>query len=332
MNKEYDHMALLYAAARYAYERKYGKLMSWIEEKYFQNSRFPSEYYLYADDFIYRMDVTELTYGAVLELAYRALVNGDNRQFLLGIKIVYAKLKGNQRYTYYDRDRILELAMEMWEHYEFEPLQIDEVKIPKLLLDQCNTYLPIGFEEMGLKEYRLSSTRSFYDSYPTVPDKLFEKEYHTAIEQGNIYHHIIEIDHYINRGNNVVTKSQWIHLAKLLSAHYATEKAPWSVDLTKDLLRVYLGLKDCCGQEEFSGILSRMVTATLKIALEKIMRLQEQSSPKELPNVLNYLINVYVLGGDNKFLDYIRELVKVMKREDATEEFIGIKDWLMEQK
>ena len=332
MNTKYEHLVLLYQTICHAYKREYGTLIACIEENYFQSMKFPSEYYLYADDFIYRMDVTELSYGSVLELAYKALVKEDYRQYLLGLKIVYAKLTGNQRYTYYDRDRILELAMEIWEHYELKPLQIDEVKIPELLLDRCNSYLPIGFEGMELKEYRLGSTRSFYDSYPTVPDKLFEKEYHSAIEQGNFYHHIIEIDHYINRENNIVTKSQWVHLAKLLSAHYATEKAPWSVDLTMDLLRVYVGLKDCCGQEDFRETLYQMVTVTLKIALKKIMSIQEQSSFKELSNVLNYMINVYVLESDNKFLEYIQELVKVMNPEDEKAEYSDIKAWLMEQK
>jgi hypothetical protein len=356
MNMKYEHMVRLYEAICLAYKKKYGILMSWLEENYFQNSSFPGEYYLYADDFIYRMDVTELTYGAVFDLAYRALVNEDYRQLLLGIKIIYAKLKGNQRYTYYDRDQMLELANELEEHYEIEEyneikehyeiedhyelkeypgleaLHADEVKTPMLLLDRCNTYLPIGFEGMELKEYRSGSTRSFYDSYPNVTDKLLEKEYHSAIEQGIIYHHIIEIDHYINGKNKFITKSQWIHLAKLLSAHYATEKAPWSPDLTTELLRVYVGLKDCCGQEEFSEILSQMVSATLKIALEKIMRLQYQRTTQELSNVMNYLINVYLLESSNQFLDYIQELVKVMNRNDAKEEFIFIKNWIMEQK
>ncbi|MDF2513641.1 MAG: hypothetical protein K0S04_3507 [Herbinix sp.] len=317
MNMKYEHMVGLYEAICLAYKKKYGILMSWLEENYFQNSIFPGEYYLYVDDFIYRMDVTELTYGAVFDLAYRALVKEDYRQLLLGIKIIYAKLKGNQRYTYYDREQMLELANELEEHYEIEEyneikehyeiedhyelkeypgleaLHADEVKTPMLLLDRCNTYLPIGFEGMELKEYRSGSTRSFYDSYPNVTDKLLEKEYHSAIEQGIIYHHIIEIDHYINGKNKFITKSQWIHLAKLLSAHYAT---------------------------------------TLKIALEKIMRLQYQRTTQELSNVMNYLINVYLLESGNQFLDYIQELVKVMNRNDAKEEFIFIKNWIMKQK
>ncbi len=331
MNKEYDHMALLYAAARYAYERKYGKLMSWIEENYFQGKVFPGEYYRYADDFIYRMDVTELSYGAVLELAYKALVKEDHRQFLLGLKIVYAKLKGNQRYTYYDRDQIGELLSELSENYGFAPLEHGPAKIPELLLDQCQVYLPIGFDGMGLEEYRLGSTRSFYDHYPSVQEKVLEKEYHAAINQGNIYQHIVEIDHYINHEGTALTRFHWLHLARLLLAHYATEKAPWSSDLTTGLLRVYLGLKDCCGQEEFEDILVQMVSGTLRIALKKIMGVDQPRAAGELPNILNYVINAYLLAENSKLLDYILELIKGMNREAPEQEFLVIKNWLMEQ-
>lgn len=330
MDIEYNHMALLHKAALYAYEREYGKLMSWIDDNYFQKKVFQEEYYQYADDFIYRMDVTELSYSETLKLAYRALQEDDYNQFLLGLKIVVVKLIGNQRYTYYDRDQIMELLIEMSTEHDFERLENDPVIVPEMLLDKCKVYMPIGFEGMDLQEYCLGSTRSIYDRYSVVNDKTFDKEYNAAISQGNIYHHIVEIDHYINREDNTMTKFQWIHLAKLLSAHYVTEKAPWSKDLTTDLLRVYIGLKGCCEEEDFEDILYHLVTGMLSFALKKIKATDQLISSYKYMNIFNYIINVYLLENNNKYLDYILELMKVLYKDIPKQDLSSLKCWMTE--
>lgn len=330
MDIKHNHKALLHKAVQYAYEREYGKLLSWIEENYYHDKVFPEKYYQHADEFIYRMDVTELSYGEILKLAYRALLKDDYDQFLLGLKIVVVKLIGNQRYTYYDREWIKELLIEMSTDLVYDRRENDPVIFPEMLLDTCQVYMPIGFEGMDLQQYRLGSTRSFYDRYPVVNDQTYDKEYKAAINRGNIYQHIIEIDHYINREDNTMTKFQWIHLAKLLSAHYATEKAPWSKDLTTDLLRAYIGLKACCEQEDFEGTLFYVVTGTLKIALKKIMDANHEISSYEFTEVMNYFINVYLLDSNSKYLDYIQELMKVKDGENQEQKFSDLQCWIKE--
>lgn len=315
MDKKYNDITLFYKVTQYAYEKQYKKLMAFLEDNYFQTETFQSNYSQYTDDFIFRMDITSLSYGEVLKLSYRSLIEEDEKQYLLGMKMIVVKLQGNQRYTYYDCDQIRRLRQEIAVSHGYELSVEKEQSMTENLLEICRNYMPIGLEGMNLEEYRAGSTRSIYDGYQAVDEKILEKEYKRAVRQGMIYPYMIEIDHYINGENNKVTKYQWVHLANLLAAHYATEKASWSKELSKDLLRTYSGLKDCCSQEEFKSILFQITAGTIKTALNKIMTINEQVPSAEVAALINYIVNVFHMDNNSMYLDYIRDLEKVLEKE-----------------
>lgn len=316
------HLKNLHQIALYASSRAFSKMYATIDSTYFHKQVFDATFYKFADDFIYRMEITSLSYGQVLQMAYLDLKKEAYDQFLLALKIMIVKLKGNQRYTYFDRDEISDLLAEMKTDLFFDHPRLE------ILLEECQNYLPIGFQEMTLEEYYNGSTRSIYDAYTKLEGKLLEAEYGTAVRQGNIYQYIVEIDHYINAKGKEITHNEWIFLAKLLSAQYATEKKPWSRDLTTDLLRTYLGIWDVCDHEGFENTLLRLVTGTLKIIVKKISSTMDRLTSKELIEIINYLINVYTLNHNNQYLVYINDFLTMLEKHDSLLDLSDIKSWL----
>lgn len=326
-----NHIKNLHQIAQYALSREFSQLYSYIDSEYFHKKVFDDTFYKSADDFVFRMDITSLSYGQVLQLAYQDLQKEGYAQFLLGLKIIIVKLKGNQRYSYYDRDEILDLLNEMKTDFSYEYQSNQNTDMLDILIEECQNYLPIGFQEMTLEEYHNGSTRSSYNSYKKLEEKLLEAEFSSAIKQGNIYHHIIEIDHYINRKEKEITQNEWIFLAKLLSAHYATEKKPWTRDMTTDLLRTFIGIRDLCDHEGFNDTLLRLVTGTLKIIIKKISSRLDSITSVELTEIINYLVNVYTLDNNNQYLVYINEFLKMLDKSDSSLDQSDVNKWLEQQ-
>lgn len=324
----YYHLKNLHKIATHAFSREFNKLYSFIDENYFRNNLFPSSIYQMADDFIFRNDVTYLSYGQALKMAYTYLQKRDYYSFLLSLKTIIVKLKGNQRYTYFDRDEILNLLNEMKNDYSFEHQFTETSSVPEILLDKCEYYLPIGFEEMTFDEYNKGSTRSYFDSYKHLNEKILEKEFNTALKQGSIYHYIVEIDHYINSNQKNVSENEWIFLSKLLLAYYAMEKYPWSRDMTLDLLRTYIGIRETCKSRNFTDILLKLVTSSLKIVIKKFSYPWHNYSAKELKEIINFLVNVYTMDNNNQYLIFIEDIMKMIERIDNTVDLLGVHEYL----
>lgn len=328
----YQHLKNLHTISIYAYNREFKKLYSYIEDEYFHKKVFDDSFYKSANDFIFRMDVTYLCYGQVLNMAYRDLQKGDRYSFLLALKIILVKLKGNQRYTYYDRDEILNLLNNMKADYSFNNDVEKSSYVPEIFLDECKNYMPIGFQEMTFEEYYNGLTRSYFDSYAKIDEKILEKEFHIAFKEGSLYHYIVQFDHYINSKRTNVTDTEWIFLLKLLSAYYGTEKYPWSTDMTTDLLRAFLGIQDTCNQQEFKDILCNLVNGIIRIIIKKISSPEYNLSTKEIKEIVNFLINVYTLDNNKQYLIYISDFLKLAEKIEDKSDLSGINQWLEKHK
>ena len=322
------HMRNLHRISLYALSREYSRLTSYIDREYFHKKVFDDAFYKSTDDFIFRMDVTSLSYSQAFRMAYQDLQKEDYYSFLLGLKIIVVKLKGNQRYAYFDRDKIFELLNDMKTEYSVDHHFDPSFDTLEILTEECKDYLPIGFQKMTIEEYRHGSMRSLYDNYKKLDVKLLEEEFKAAVGQGNMYNYIVEIDHYINSNRNEITKNEWVFLAKLLSAQYATEKEPWSRDMTVDLLSVYLAIRDVCDEQTFEGTLYQLVTGTLKIIIKKISSSTDGLSSREIQKIINYLINVYTLNSNNYYLVYINNFLKMLDRCDVLPDLSSTRKWL----
>ncbi|QCX33873.1 hypothetical protein FDN13_09270 [Caloramator sp. E03] len=326
--EKYCHLKKLHRIAEYAFYREFSNLYSYIDSEYFIKKVFNDNFYKSADDFIFRMDVTYLSYSQALKMAYKDLQKGDYYSYLLALKTIIVKLNGNHRYTYYDRDEILDLLNEMKSDYYFDCKFEKDIYIPKILLNECKKYLPIGFHEMTFEEYYNRSTNSYFNSFKKLDEKILENEFKIAVRQGSIYHYIVEIDHYINTKYKEITAKEWIFLSKLLSTYYGEEKNPWSRDMTTDLLRTYLGIKDLCSSQEFENILFQLVTGTLKIIIKKISLSGNDLLANELIEIINFLINVYTLDNNKQYLVYIDDFLKMVDRIENTIDLSGIYEWM----
>lgn len=323
------HMENLHRISMYTFSRDFDKLSIYIEKQYFYKRVFEETFYKSADTFILRMDITSLSYGQILQMVYQDVQKGAYDQFLLGLKIILVKLRGNQRYAYYDRDMVFSLLDDMEAEFLLKNPFDSKMNIPEIMLEKCENNAPIGFQERTLEAYRSGVTRSLYDVYKKLDEKLFEVEFKTVIEEGIIYHHIVEIDHYINAKDRT-TIDEWVFLVKLLSAHYATEKEAWSRDMTTDLLRAYLGIRDRCDDEVFSERLFQLVMGTLKIIIKKMGSTMDRVASGEIQEIINYLINVYMLNSNRQYLVYIHDFFGLLERRDSSLECVGIKKWLEE--
>ncbi len=277
----------------------YKEISSVIDKGYFSEPILEQRYYTEADNFVFRMDVTGMSYSEVLELSAEACRKEDAPQFLLGTKIILSKLSANQRMVYFDRDRIAILVG--------EELRIS-IEEQRKLYGEKNA---IGFPGMSLEAYRKGSLRSSYDKYPTLNQEALDKEYKSAVNQGNIYHHIVETDHVINREDQKKNQALWMHLIKLLTAFYATEKSPWSMDLTLSLLETYKGLKSSYEGETFNDILFAPISTILKIAFKRIGANHYGTANIEREGVATFLAEVITTTGDQRYTPFLEAVSEV---------------------
>lgn len=331
-----DHLGNLHRITNYALLREFEKLQVFIDRAYFAKKVFPDALYKSADDFIYRMDITSLSYSQVLQLAYRDLRKSDYEAFFFSLKIVLVKLKSNQRYAYFDRTMMKDLLDEMEQDYGLTSTSDAGNAKPEIWIDLGQNDLPIGFEEKTQAAYLHGSTRSIFDNFKNLDGKAFDEEYKKAVRQGNIYHYIVEVDHYINKNlcsgkADATTRHAWTFLAQLLAAQYATEKAPWSRDMTTDMLRAYMGLQEACEQEAFAPALDALVSVTLKIIIKKISRTDYGVSDAELTEITQFLMNVYRMGGGRHYLAYIRDFLDMLDGRGHGSDLSAMKNWLFQE-
>lgn len=312
MNKEINsqldkHIRILYNIIFDAYNRKYKGVTETIEKEYIKNRVFAEEYYREADDFIFRMDVTELSYSQTFELSYGGLKNNNYKEYLLGLTIVASKLKGNQRYTYFDREKMKYLINKIADENSLPLFIYEEMLDLKYLHESIiSNYMPIGMNEMNMDDYWSGSQLSIYDKYEKVQNSVLEKEFEKAVKSGNIYHHIVETDRFINKSDNRKNKEIWIHLIKLLIFHYATEKAGWTKDLTESLLKSLYGLKDNCEEKDFNELSVPLIILAVKTAVKRITALKHKALIEELREIINFISNADKMVPSHMFKDYIQ--------------------------
>lgn len=317
------HIVKLYTIGSYMISRNFIKLIQYIEDEYFSKQVFDSKSYVVADDFVFRMDITSLTYSNAFELSYRELKEGNFAQYLLGLKSIIVKLKGNQRYTYYDRECIRETLKCIEEEYSLTGQYGDYKDILEIL--DVNTLKDglVGFEELNFEEYYKNSTKSIYSKNKSMDEKFYELELKTAAKKGIIYHYIVEIDHYINKNINSTNFTDWVFLAKLLSLYYTTEKKPWTSDMTKDMIRAYYGIKCSCDPQKFEEVIFQLTTENLKLIIKKSSMYNDLNVAEEIYKAINYLINVFKIHKDERYINYIKNFLVVLERlgqQDKVEE------------
>lgn len=308
--------------------RDFKNLIKYIEDEYFSKEVFEHKYYTAADNFVFRMDITGLTYSSVYEMACRDLEKEDFGQYLLGLKMIIVKLKGNQRYTYYDRDDIKGVLNYIEEEYSLSGLNKEKKDILDIVDAQTIKDKIVGFEELKFEEYLQGSTISIYKRDNDMNEKFYEGELKSAVNKGIIYHYIVEVDHYINLDISSTVHYDWVFLAKLLSLYYATEKKPWSSDMTRDMLRIYYGIMGCCELQKFEEIIYQITTVNLKMVIKKNSRQMYQTRSEEISEVINYLINVYSLHKDERYIVYIKDFLVILEGLDQPEKVNTVKGWI----
>ncbi len=312
MDKEQNkHLKFLFDLTVDAYHKKHMKVITLIEKYYIDRKVFEEDFYREADDFIFRMDVTGLSYSEIFDLSYEGLMKNDYKEYLLGLMIILSKLEGNQRYKYFDRDMMKLLMSRMASDNGLKPYKIEDDR--HVFTGDCSKYMPIGMDSMDIGDYRSGSLLSRYGKYKTLNEKALEVEYQSAMKSGSIYHHIVETDHFINSDDEEKPREVWIHLIKLLTLQYATEKAGWTSDFTEDLLKAFNGLKNSCESEEFIKISGPLASAAIKVAVKRIMVLKQEISASELRQILNFLMNINRLGPDRVLGEYIDIFSKMLK-------------------
>lgn len=314
-NKFENHIVKLHTIGNYVISRRFKELIQYIEDEYFSSQVFDVKYYAAAEDFVFRRDITGFAYSNAFESAYKDIKEKNYGQYLLSIKIIVVKLKDNQRLTYYDRDDICETLKLIEEEHTLinksdyvKNKDILEIFDAKDLKDG-----PVGFEELSFKEYFENSTRSIYGNSKNMDEKFYEMELKTAVNKGIIYHYIVEADHYINKNMDSVNLCDWVFIAKLLSLYYSTEKKPWTRDMTKDMLRIYYGIKECCDPGNFEEAVFKLTTENLKLIIKKSYMHMERDITEEIDQAINYLINVFMINRDERYTNYIRDFFVVLK-------------------
>lgn len=302
-----EHVIKLHTIGSYMISRNFEKLIQYIEDEYFSMQIFDDKYYSAADDFVFRMDITGLSYSSAFELAYRDLKKIDYGQYLIGLKSIIVKLKGNQRYTYYDREGIRKTLKCIEEEYSLTSHYYNSEDI----IEKIDG--PVGFEEMNFEDYYENSTKSIYSKNNFMTEKFYEAELKTAVKKGIIYHYIVEADHYINENINTATYVDWVFLAKLLALYYTTEKKPWTSDMTRDMLRIYYGIKECCEQNKFEEIVFQLITENLKLILKKISMYMYEDMAEEIVQVISYLNNAFMIHRDERYVDYIKKFSVILE-------------------
>lgn len=302
------HLENLQKYLTLALGRQYRSVSETIDVDYFNAENLGSDttsmaFSRSADDFIYKMDITELSYSKTFDMAYRAILDGNFKEYILGLKVIRAKLAGNQRFRYFDRDQMRDLLARMSaENDLFLAMPSEAVQERAAVTD----ILPVGFPGMSLTDYRRGSLRSVYRQQTPDEYALFKEYFQLAVDQGNFYHHIVELDHFLNHPDTMLSKAQFAYLFKLLLADYYTEKYPWSDDLTDDLLSACHGLRACCGEEEFKTMLLDLVVMLLKQIFKRV-------TPAGLPHLVGFLNEVYQLDPDERYLTHIRQLTALIQ-------------------
>lgn len=308
-----EHIIKLHIIGNYMITREFKKLIQYIEDEYFKRKVFDHKYYTSADDFVFRMDITGLPYSNIFKMTCRDLEKKDYGQYLLGLKMIIAKLKGNQRYTYFDRDDIREILKYIEEEYDLLSINEEKKDILDLVDAQTIKDALVGFEELNFEEYIEGSTFSIYKTNKDTSEKFYEKELKSAVNKGIIYHYIVEMDHYINVDIHNRTHMDWVFLAKLLNLHYITEKNSWTRDMTRDMLRIYFGIMNCCELQMSEEIIYQITTENLKTIIKKMSKHMYKDMTDEITEVINYLINVYWIHRDSKYITYIKDFLVILE-------------------
>ncbi|SMP41929.1 hypothetical protein [Anoxynatronum buryatiense] len=321
------HMKWFYETLTLAFQMEIENTVMQIEKHYFADKVFDESAYRAADDFVFRRDVTELSYGKTFQLTYDALMAEDFSQYLLGLKVILVKLRDHQRYTYFDRTQMLVLLKEMDRNTGCGAPAIPEEKIPDFTRNS-RRFLPTQINFVGIEKGRKLS-RPLYHRHETITEAALEKEFKAAAEQGVIYHHIVATDQLIVQQKDHPNPLLWVHLAKLLAIHYATEKTPWNRDLTDAFLEAFEGLISCTENPSTAG-LYQVTSGIIGIWIKRLKANNQTMNNQEKAEFLNFLINTYVMSGEEKLLIYILKLAEGFGQGD-TSYMDGINRWIAAQ-
>jgi uncharacterized protein YihD (DUF1040 family) len=132
---------------------------------------------------------------------------------------------------------------------------------------------------------------------------VLEMEYKKAAQNGLFYKNIIDLDNYINKGNE--DKTCYLFLTRYLSGYYLLQRFDWNKDLTYDFIEIYQKLKVITPEAEFSKLLKYLVDSTLNVFIQK-----EETTMTE---IIHYLERANELSGDNSFLKEIESYKRVIK-------------------
>lgn len=299
MERMREHKKIFKQYLLLSYYRKYDELISSIQKEYLDNPVFSPQTLHEANNFVFRMDFTGMGYGEIYQLIKKAIDNQEDNQIFLGYKMIVSKIMGNQRYMYFDRALIASLLISIG------------ADVPENI--SCEGLVsPVGFRGMSLDSYRKGSLLCVYEKQPKINQEFLEIEYAKAIDQGTIFHHIVETDHLINKSYKQPTYV-WLHLGKLLSAHYATEKSSWTTDLTEDFLQIYEGIYQIDGKEKGQDLTFRHVSGMLKIIIKRLDSLDAARIKTEITGVVDYLERVCHLTKDEKYSSYIESFRKLIE-------------------
>jgi hypothetical protein len=86
----------------FAYQKNYPEVLQLLEAVFKEDDN--KIYSQKADNFIFSQDITRLLYNELFSLGYRAVLDENTEEYILSLKIIYAKLKSGHRYTYFDRE------------------------------------------------------------------------------------------------------------------------------------------------------------------------------------------------------------------------------------
>lgn len=324
------HLASLQSIALKLYRREFQAVINSIDAIYFQKNVFENNLYAKADQFIFQKDVTDMSYAQSLKLGYEALLREESEVFLLSVKIVIVKLFGNQRLTYFDPDGLLSLLDQIAGQKNL-PLIPRETRVYPSFCDSFQEhFLPVGFWGEDIGTYRARSTKTEYKLDDSNEQAVLNRQYAKALQAGNIYHHIVETDHLINGAAGRPSADQFIHLIKLLTAYYATEKAPWSRELTMQLLAAFAGMRSFAQPQAFQENSIRLVSALLRTAVKRWVIRKDESHLQERLEAADFLANMYRLSKNCVYLDLIKDLLP--SKEDLPPESGALLSWVDAQR
>lgn len=278
------------------YKNKVCEALKYIDDTCKKNNIWDKKYKVKASNFIFRRDIIEMTYSNTLKILKESILKDDFESAYIAFEIISSKLRGYQRYTYFDRDEMLQL-LDTDDEYNTE--KIEYIK-----------YNPPGLSSLSAKDNMYKNLRSIYMDSEKKDIKYFNNELKRAIKENNVFHHIVDMDRYLRIKN--FSKFHILHLCNLLNAYYSSEKYKWTEDLTEDYLNLYNLLKDKTNNKEFKDFTFQLVSTSIKTSINKSKINKQTIDESEIFEIIHYLEKTNELSSNNRYLDYINMFEKII--------------------